>query len=125
MKAEVLEEVKKEVQKKDGSLVWSLYRRRMADGESAWISETSTEQRQRTNIRCLWRVSRSVLRIPGALAGNRDRLEESGSGKNNEAAYYEEGITEAYRQNQFCQTIYFQSVWAYRAIHGSRENQVR
>ena len=64
MKAEVLEEVEKEVQKmldagfirqvgmQNGSLVWSLYRRRMADGESAWISETSTEQRQWTSTRC-------------------------------------------------------------------------
>ena len=66
MKAEVLEEVKKEVQKmwtqgslghvgmQNGSLVWSLYERRMADGEFAWISETSTERHQRTNIRCPW-----------------------------------------------------------------------
>ena len=59
---------------------------------------------------CLWRVSRSVLRIPGAWAGNRDRLEESRSGKDNEAAYYKEGVIEAHRQNQFCQTIYLQCV---------------
>ena len=32
-----------------------MYRRRMADGESAWTSETSTEQRQWMNIRCPWR----------------------------------------------------------------------
>ena len=38
----------------NGSPAWSVYKRRMADGESAWISETSTEQRQRTNIRCQW-----------------------------------------------------------------------
>ena len=65
MKAEVLEEVKKEVQKMlDAGFIrpcryaewipaWSLYKRKMADGESAWISETSTEQRQKMNIRCL------------------------------------------------------------------------
>ena len=65
MKAEVLEEVKKEVQKmldagfirpcgmQNGSPAWSLYKRRMADGESAWISWTSTEQRQKMSIRCL------------------------------------------------------------------------
>ena len=51
--------------------------------------------------------------------------EESRSGKDNEAAYYEEGVTEAHRQNQLRQTIYLQSVWAYRAIHGSGEDQVR
>ena len=51
MKAEVLKEVKKEVQKMldagfirpcryaNGSPAWSLYKRRMADGESAWISD--------------------------------------------------------------------------------------
>ena len=45
--------------------------------------------------------------------------------KDNEAAYYEEGVTEAHRHNQICQTIYLQSVWAYRAVHGSGEDQVR
>ena len=74
---------------------------------------------------CLWCVGQSVLRIPGARARNRDRLEESRSGKNNEAAYYKERVTEAYWQNQLCQTIYIQSVWAYRAVHGSGEDQVR
>ena len=72
---------------------------------------------------CLWCIGRSVLRIPGARAGNRDRLEESGGGKDNEVAYYEEGVTKAHRQNQLCQMIYLQSVWAYRAIHGSSEDQ--
>ena len=33
-----------------GSLAWSLSKRKMADGESAWISETSTEQRQKMSI---------------------------------------------------------------------------
>ena len=45
--------------------------------------------------------------------------------KDNEAAYYEEGVTEAHRQNQLCQTIYLQSVWMYRVVHGSGEDQVR
>ena len=74
---------------------------------------------------CLWRIGRSVLRIPGTRARNRDRLEESRSDKGNEAAYYEEGVIEAHRQNQLCQTIYLQSVWVYRAVHGSGEDQVR
>ena len=65
MKAEVLEEVKKEVEKMlDAGFIrpcryaeWisSLvpYKRRMADGMSASILEISTERRQRTNTRCL------------------------------------------------------------------------
>ena len=65
MKAEVLEEVKKEVEKmldagfirpcgmQNGSLVWYRYKRRMADGVSASIIEISIERRQRTNTRCL------------------------------------------------------------------------
>ena len=67
MKAKVLEEVKKEVQRcwmqgssghvgvQSGSPAWSLSKRKMADGESAWISETSTEQRQKMSTRCLLR----------------------------------------------------------------------
>ena len=65
MKAEVLEEVKKEVEKMlDAGFIrpcryaeWisSLvpYKRRMADGMSASILEISTERCQRTNTRCL------------------------------------------------------------------------
>ena len=65
MKAEVLEEVKKEVEKmldagfirtcgmQNGSLAWYRYKRRMADGVSASILEISTERHQRTNTRCL------------------------------------------------------------------------
>ena len=34
------------------------------------------------------------------------------------------GVTEAHRQNQLCQTIYLQSVWVYRAVHGSSEDQI-
>ena len=62
---------------------------------------------------CLWSIGRSIFGIPGARTGNRDRLEESRSGKDNKAAYYEEGVTEAHRQNQLFQTIYLQYVWAY------------
>ena len=58
------------------------------------------------------------------LEQNRDQLEESGSCKDNEAAYYEERFAEAHRQNQLCQTIYLQSVWAHRAVHGFGESQV-
>src|SRR6185312_12631523 len=47
----------------------------------------------------LWCIGRSVLRIPGARAGNRDRLEESRSCKDNETAYHEERFAEAHRQN--------------------------
>jgi hypothetical protein len=62
MKAEVLVEVKKEVEKMleagfirpcsmpNGFQVLLLCRRRMADGESAWTSETSTGLLQRMNI---------------------------------------------------------------------------
>ena len=65
MKAEVLEEVKKEVEKcwmldssgragmQNGYLAWYWYKRRMADGVSASILEISTERRRRTNTRCL------------------------------------------------------------------------
>jgi hypothetical protein len=65
MKAEVLVEVKKEVEKMieagfirpsgmpSGFQVLYLCRRRMADGESAWTSETSTGLLRRMNIRCL------------------------------------------------------------------------
>jgi hypothetical protein len=67
MKAEVLEEVKKEVEKMleagfvrscryaSGFQVMYLCKRRMADGESAWTSETSTELLRWTNTLCLSR----------------------------------------------------------------------
>jgi hypothetical protein len=58
MKAEVLEEVKKDVEKmlEAGFQVLYLCKRRMADGESTWTSETSTELHQRMSTRCLlWR----------------------------------------------------------------------
>jgi hypothetical protein len=64
MKAEVLVEVKKEVEKMkqdlsglagipSGFQVLYLCRRRTADGEFVWTSETSTGLLQRMNIRCL------------------------------------------------------------------------
>ena len=62
--------------------------------------------------------------IPGARVGDRDRLEESRSCKDNEAAYYEGRVAEAHRQDQLCQTIYLQSVWAHRAVHEFGESQV-
>jgi hypothetical protein len=64
MKAEVLEEVKKEVKKmleagfirtcRYAEWISSVvpYRRRMAGGESAWTSEISTELHQRMSTRC-------------------------------------------------------------------------
>jgi hypothetical protein len=64
MRTEVLEEVKKEIEKMleagfirpcryaDGFLALYPYRRRMASGESAWISGTSTGPHQRMNTQC-------------------------------------------------------------------------
>ena len=56
------------------------------------------------------------------MSEDRDRPKKSRSCKDDEAAYYEEGVVEAHRQNQLCQTIHLQSVGMYRAIHVSREN---
>jgi hypothetical protein len=65
MKAEVLEEVKKEVERmleagfirpcRYAEWIQVLYpcKRRIADDESAWTSETSTELHRRMNTRCL------------------------------------------------------------------------
>ena len=44
--------------------------------------------------------------------------------KSQEAVKAMKPPTEAHRQNQLCQMIYLQSVWAYRAVHGSGEDQV-
>jgi hypothetical protein len=66
MRTEVLEEVKKDIEKMleagqgsssrvdmpSGFLALYLYRRRMTGGESAWISGTSTEPHQRMNTQC-------------------------------------------------------------------------
>jgi hypothetical protein len=65
MRTEVLEEVKKEIEKMleagflgcadmlSGFLVLYLYRRRMAGGESTWISGTSSEPHRMMYTQCL------------------------------------------------------------------------
>jgi hypothetical protein len=52
MKTEVLEEVKKEIEKMLEAGFIRPYRRRMTGGESAWISGTSIEPHRRMNTQC-------------------------------------------------------------------------